>query len=265
MSCTASVASRGRSSEELVAHRRVAGFAARRPRHADPMYPVKVGPTGRYLVDQNGVPFLIAGESPAVHDRQPLRGRSRALLPNRRAHGFNTVLIDLLCAELHRLPTATTAQPSTASSPSSPRSPVPPDLVAPPSTISLNRTLPTSPVPTPSSSSPFSTASSSSSTPSRPAAGSRSCRPTVPPGHAPSASGSASATRTSPNIIWFHGNDYGPPHFDLSEENDALVTGVAFGIKDADYNHLHTVLFNTSTSLPPVLSTTTPAGSRSSI
>ena len=31
---------------------------------AAPAYPVKVGPTGRYLVDQNGVPFLIAGESP---------------------------------------------------------------------------------------------------------------------------------------------------------------------------------------------------------
>ena len=28
---------------------------------AAPVYPVKKGPTGRYLVDQNGVPFLIAG------------------------------------------------------------------------------------------------------------------------------------------------------------------------------------------------------------
>ena len=30
---------------------------------APPAYPVKVGPTGRYLVDRNGHPFLIAGES----------------------------------------------------------------------------------------------------------------------------------------------------------------------------------------------------------
>ena len=34
------------------------------PLAAAPAYPVKVGPTGRYLVDQNGVPFLIVGESP---------------------------------------------------------------------------------------------------------------------------------------------------------------------------------------------------------
>ena len=27
-------------------------------------YPVKIGPTGRYLVDQNGAPFLMIGESP---------------------------------------------------------------------------------------------------------------------------------------------------------------------------------------------------------
>src|SRR5262249_55909317 len=31
---------------------------------AAPAYPVKKGPTGRYLVDQRGVPFLIARESP---------------------------------------------------------------------------------------------------------------------------------------------------------------------------------------------------------
>ena len=34
------------------------------PLAAAPAYPVKVGPTGRYLVDQNGSPFLIVGDSP---------------------------------------------------------------------------------------------------------------------------------------------------------------------------------------------------------
>jgi len=29
---------------------------------ADPAHPVRLGPTGRYLVDQHGVPFLILGE-----------------------------------------------------------------------------------------------------------------------------------------------------------------------------------------------------------
>ena len=29
-----------------------------------PAYPLKVGPTGRYLTDRNGVPFLIHGDTP---------------------------------------------------------------------------------------------------------------------------------------------------------------------------------------------------------
>jgi hypothetical protein len=29
-----------------------------------PVFPLKVAKSGRYLVDQNGAPFLIAGESP---------------------------------------------------------------------------------------------------------------------------------------------------------------------------------------------------------
>src|SRR5206468_2509850 len=31
---------------------------------AVPAYPLKPGPTGRYLVDQNNVPFMIVGDSP---------------------------------------------------------------------------------------------------------------------------------------------------------------------------------------------------------
>src|SRR4029453_4074183 len=61
--------------------------------------------------------------------------------------------------------------------------------------------------------------------------------------------------RNVDNIVWLHGNDYGPPHADLSEANDALVTAIALGIKELDDRHLHTVLFNTSTDLPPALST----------
>jgi hypothetical protein len=57
------------------------------------------------------------------------------------------------------------------------------------------------------------------------------------------------------NIIWVHGNDYGPPHADHNAANDALVSAVAQGIQDFAPAHLHTVQFNTNTSLPPVLST----------
>ena len=39
-------------------------FCASDAAGSDAAYPLKIGPTGRYLVDQKGTPFLIAGESP---------------------------------------------------------------------------------------------------------------------------------------------------------------------------------------------------------
>jgi len=64
---------------------------------ADVRFPLKVAPNGRYLVDQDGVPFLIAGESP-----QALIGKLRPetaaqYLDARRAQGFNALWINLLC------------------------------------------------------------------------------------------------------------------------------------------------------------------------
>jgi hypothetical protein len=65
---------------------------------AAPAYPVKKGPTGRYLVDQKGVPFLIAGESPQAMIGNLSEADAELFFQNRRAHGFNTVWINLLCA-----------------------------------------------------------------------------------------------------------------------------------------------------------------------
>ena len=65
---------------------------------AAPAYPVKVGPTGRYLVDQNGVPFLMAGDSPQAMIGNLSEADAELFLANRKAHGFNTVWINLLCA-----------------------------------------------------------------------------------------------------------------------------------------------------------------------
>src|SRR5947208_14410633 len=65
---------------------------------AAPVYPVKVGPTGRYLVDQNEVPFLITGESPQATIGNLSEADAELFFANRRAHGFNTVWINLLCA-----------------------------------------------------------------------------------------------------------------------------------------------------------------------
>jgi hypothetical protein len=65
---------------------------------ASPAYPVKVGPTGRYLVDQNGVPFLIVGDSPQAMIGRLSLADAEAFFASRQAHGFNTVWINVLCA-----------------------------------------------------------------------------------------------------------------------------------------------------------------------
>ena len=59
--------------------------------------PLRVGPTGRYLVDRNGVPFLISGESPQAMIGDLTESDAALFFANRRAHGFNTVWINLLC------------------------------------------------------------------------------------------------------------------------------------------------------------------------
>src|SRR5256712_7947773 len=68
------------------------------PGDAGPVYPVRVGPTGRYLVDQTGAPFLIAGESPQAMIGNLTDADAELFFANRQAHGFNTVWINLLCA-----------------------------------------------------------------------------------------------------------------------------------------------------------------------
>jgi hypothetical protein len=52
---------------------------------------------GRYLVDQNGTPFLIAGESPQALMVNLSEEDAELFFANRRSHGFNTVWINLLC------------------------------------------------------------------------------------------------------------------------------------------------------------------------
>jgi hypothetical protein len=69
------------------------------PLSAAPAYPLKKGPTGRYLVDQNDVPFLIAGESPQAMIGKLNEADAELFFQNRQAHGFNTVWINLLCAD----------------------------------------------------------------------------------------------------------------------------------------------------------------------
>ena len=67
------------------------------PKRPAPAYPVSLSATRRYLVDQNGVPFLIAGESPQALMVNLSEAEAEMFFSNRQSHGFNTVWINLLC------------------------------------------------------------------------------------------------------------------------------------------------------------------------
>jgi hypothetical protein len=59
--------------------------------------PLHVDPTGRYLVDQDGTPFLITGDSPQALIGNLSESDAALFFSTRRAQGFNTVWINLLC------------------------------------------------------------------------------------------------------------------------------------------------------------------------
>jgi uncharacterized protein DUF4038 len=62
-----------------------------------PAYPLKVGPTGRYLVDRNGRPFMIVGDSPQALIANVSETQADRYFADRQAAGFNSVWINLLC------------------------------------------------------------------------------------------------------------------------------------------------------------------------
>ncbi len=76
---------------QLVAFTRVAGTP---PATA---YPPKVSANGRYLVDQNDVPFLITGDSPQAAFVNLSEAEADAFFADRQAAGFNLVWVNLLC------------------------------------------------------------------------------------------------------------------------------------------------------------------------
>jgi hypothetical protein len=61
------------------------------------VYPVKVSPNHRYLVDQNDKPFLITGDSPQSLMVNLTAAQADSFFSNRQAHGFNTMWINLVC------------------------------------------------------------------------------------------------------------------------------------------------------------------------
>jgi Protein of unknown function (DUF4038)/Putative collagen-binding domain of a collagenase len=60
-------------------------------------YPLKVSRNRRYLVDQRNQPFFITGDSPQALIGKLSLEDAAAFIANRRAAGFNSLLVDLLC------------------------------------------------------------------------------------------------------------------------------------------------------------------------
>lgn len=63
---------------------------------AGPVYPLKVGPTHRYLVDQAGTPFLIQGDAPWSLISGLTAAEADRYLRDRAARGFNTLIVNLV-------------------------------------------------------------------------------------------------------------------------------------------------------------------------
>jgi len=62
-------------------------------------YPLKIGPTRRYLVDQRGRPFMIVGDSPQSLTVNLSLQDAKLFIADRAAAGFNSLWVNLLCAK----------------------------------------------------------------------------------------------------------------------------------------------------------------------
>jgi hypothetical protein len=60
-------------------------------------FPLKASANGRYLVDQNNIPFLIVGDSPQTLIGNLSVADATMFLTDRKNRGFNTVWINLIC------------------------------------------------------------------------------------------------------------------------------------------------------------------------
>jgi hypothetical protein len=190
---------------------------------AGPAFPVKIGPTRRYLVDREGRPFLIAGESPQAMMVNCSEADAELFFKNRRSHSFNTAWINLICSTYTGgRPDASTfdgVRPfKTAGDFSQPneayfarcdrilRIAAKYDMLVmldPAETGSFLEVMQRN--------------------------GVEKCR----------SYGQYLGKRYASfdNLLWFHGNDYGAD----TPENDKLTIAIALGIKQFDDRHLHTI------------------------
>jgi hypothetical protein len=76
----------------------VAGAQPRARGASSPAYPLKISANGRYLVDQNNIPFLITGDNPHALLGMGSIADAESYFANRQAHGFDAVWMNLLVA-----------------------------------------------------------------------------------------------------------------------------------------------------------------------
>jgi hypothetical protein len=67
------------------------------PAAASPVYPVKISASGRYLVDQNNVPFFMVGDSPHTLVANLSYSDAAFYLADRATNTFNTLWVEALC------------------------------------------------------------------------------------------------------------------------------------------------------------------------
>jgi hypothetical protein len=64
---------------------------------ATPAYPLRPSANGRYIVDNNGNPFLIIGDAPHSILNKLNDADAATYIQSRASHGFNALWIELLC------------------------------------------------------------------------------------------------------------------------------------------------------------------------
>ena len=200
---------------------------------ASPLYPVKISGSGRYLVDQNNVPFLMVGDSPQSLIVNLSATNAAFYFTDRATNGFNSVWVDLLCATYTRGPTNGSLLNGTLPFTNTIATTSSYDLTTPNEAyfayvdqiINLAATNRIEVMLDPIETGGWLNTMLAN--------GTNNCR----------AYGQYLGNRYKnfPNIIWCSGNDF---QNWSNPANDAVVTAVALGIKDQDTNHLQTVQLN---------------------
>ncbi len=204
---------------------------------ASPVYPVKMSANGRYLMDQNNVPFLMVGDAPHSLVVNLSSSNAAIYLADRATNGFNTLWVEALCntytggrangSLLNGTLPFTNTIPSTSSydltTPNEAYFAYVDQIVRMAATNGIQVML-----------DPIETGGWLTT---MLANGTTRCR----------TYGQYLGNRYKnfPNIIWISGNDF---QNWSTATNDAVVTAVALGIKDYDTNHFQTIELNYNVS-----------------